>query len=441
MKLIIGNTEERWKGLFQIPIWRRKNARWQLLALLAVVTTALAQPANLLIPMDLTQTDHLKAYGIVYRLLQRGQKAEWLLNYRGGSFLLPVEAQAMKECRLNGVVYQPVSPAELVQIRQTIEQNNMESVMLERPTSLAVYVPPTADPWDDAVRLALEYAGIPYDKVWDEEVLAGKLSQYDWLHLHHEDFTGQYGKFYASYHNTDWYQAEVALNTKMARKLGFAKVSKLKLAIVEMVRQYVAEGGMLFAMCSATDTPDIAWAARNTDICHQVFDGDGIDPDYRSKLDYSGCLAFENFEIVTDPMVYEHSDIDTYQEASVRGPDTYFALFDFSAKFDPVPTMLVQNHVALVKEFLGQNCGFRRSRLKPSTLVMGEIKNTEEVKYIHGNFGQGTWTFLGGHDPEDYTHRVGDPVTDLSLHKNSPGYRLILNNVLFPAAEKKKLKT
>ena len=412
-----------------------------ILAFLAVVSSVFAQPANLLIPMDLTQTDHLKAYGIVYRMLQRGQKAEWLLNYRGGSFLLPVEAQAMKECRLNGVLVESVSSADVVQIRSTIERNNMESVMLERPTRLAVYVPPTADPWDDAVRLALDYAGIPYDKVWDEEVLAGRLPQYDWLHLHHEDFTGQYGKFYASYRSADWYQADVALSSQMAANLGFAKVSRLKLAVVEMVREYMADGGMLFAMCSATDTPDIAWAARNTDICSQVFDGDPVDPDCRSKLDYDGCLAFEGFDVVTDPMVYEHSDIDTYIEATARGPDVYFSLFDFSAKFDPVPCMLVQDHVALVKEFLGQNCGFRRKRLRKNVLIMGEVKNTEEVKYIHGNFGKGTWTFLGGHDPEDYAHRIGDPVTDLSLHKSSPGYRLILNNVLFPAAEKKKLKT
>jgi len=415
--------------------------RGLLLGLLLALSVAAAQPAMVLIPMDLTQTDHLKAYGVVHRLLQRGQKAEWLLNFRGGSFLLPVDAQATKECRLNGVSFQPVSSSDLVQIRQTVEQSNMESVMLERPTRLAVYVPPTADPWDDAVRLALEYAGIDYDKVWDEDVLSGRLGQYDWLHLHHEDFTGQFGKFYASYRSADWYQAEVAINTKTAQKLGFAKVSRLKLAALEQIRKYVADGGMLFAMCSATDTPDIAWAARNTDICAAVFDGDPIDPGYRSKLDFDGCWAFENFELVTDPMVYEHSDIDTYQEATARGPETYTSLFDFSAKFDPVPCMLVQDHVALVPEFLGQNCGFRRSTLKKSVLVMGEVRNTEEVKYIHGNFGQGTWTFLGGHDPEDYAHRIGDPVTDLSLHKNSPGYRLILNNVLFPAAEKKKLKT
>jgi len=408
-------------------------------ALFLLVTTLGAQ--QILIPMDLTQTDHLKAYGIVFRLLQRGQRAEWLLNYRGGSFLLPPDAQATKECRLNGVLFETVDPAQVVQIRSTIEKNNMESVVLERATRIAVYAPPTADPWDDAVRLALGYAGIDYDVVWDKEVLAGRLSQYDWLHLHHEDFTGQFGKFYGSYRQEEWYQKDVMVNTRTAQELGFGKVSRLKLAVIEAIRQYVASGGMLFAMCSATDTPDIAWAARNTDICAAVFDGDPVDPNYAAELDYTGCFAFENFQLITDPLIYEHSDIDTYLEASARGPDVYFSLFDFSAKYDPVPTMLVQDHVALVKEFLGQNCGFRRSRLKKTVLVLGEVANTEEVKYIHGNFGKGTFTFLGGHDPEDYAHRIHDPVTDLALHKNSPGYRLILNNVLFPAAEKKKLKT
>jgi hypothetical protein len=410
------------------------------IALLAAMTSLPAQTA-VLIPMDLTQTDHLRAYGVVHRLLQRGQKVEWLLNFRSGSFLFPPEQQAARECKLNGVTYQTFGPDEVVQIRSTIEKNNMESVMLERPTKLAVYAPPTVDPWDDAVRLVLDYAGIGYDVVWDKEVVAGRLSQYDWLHLHHEDFSGQYGKFYASYQGQPWYQKEVAISTRTAAELGFKKVSRLKLAITELIRKYVADGGMLFAMCSATDTPDIAWAVRNTDICAAVFDGDGIDPAYASKLDFTGCFAFEDFSLMTDPSVYEHSDIDTYIEATARGPDVYFSLFDFSAKYDPVPCMLVQDHVGLVKEFLGQNCGFRRTKVKKNVLVLAEVVNTEELKYIHGNFGKGTFTFLGGHDPEDYAHRIGDPPTDLSLHKNSPGYRLILNNVLFPAAEKKPLKT
>ncbi len=406
-----------------------------------LASSVFAQPADVLVPMDLVQTDHLKAYGVVHRLLQQGGRAEWLLNYRGGSFLVPAGERVLRDCRLNGVAYEPVTGSALAQIRAVIDRENMESVKLERPTRLAVYAPPASEPWDDAVRIALEYAGIEYDQVWDEEVMQSELGKYDWLHLHHEDFTGQYGKFYASYRGADWYRQGVALNTAMAAKLGFAKVSRMKLAVVVAIRQYVADGGMLFAMCSATDTPDIAWAARKTDICDAVFDGDPIDPNYREKLDYTGCLAFEDFNLMTSPTVYEHSDIDTYQETTARGPDMYITLFDFSAKFDPVPCMLVQNHVGLVREFLGQNCGFRRERLKKSALIMGDVRNTEEVKYIHGNSGKGTWTYLAGHDPEDYAHRIGDPVTDLSLYRNSPGYRLILNNVLFPAAEKKKLKT
>ncbi|MCX7757936.1 MAG: asparagine synthetase B [candidate division WOR-3 bacterium] len=397
--------------------------------------------AKILIPMDLTQTDHLKAYGIAYRALELGMPVEWLLNYRGGSFLMPDNIEIAKLCRLRGVLYINITESEEISIRKTIEQENMDAILLEKAPKIGVYVSPTADPWDDAVQLALDYAQIPYDKLWDKEVLEGKLYKYDWLHLHHEDFTGQFGKFHASYHNTDWYQAEVLINKQMAKALGFSKVSKLKLAVAKEIKKYIESGGMVFAMCSATDTPDIAYAAENTDIVPEVFDGDPVDPNYMSKLDYSKCLAFENFTPVTDPYVYEHSDIDTYLEATARGPDVYFSLFDFSAKFDPIPTMLVQNHVALIKEFLGQNCGFRRDKIKKNVIILGEIANTEEVKYIHGKYGKGTFTFLGGHDPEDYAHRIGDPPTNLELHKNSPGYRLILNNVLFPAAEKKPLKT
>jgi hypothetical protein len=430
------------EGMREKPKAKSQRPKVKAAAAVVLLLTGLALGQNMvLIPMDLTQTDHLKAYGVAYRLLQRGGRVEWLLNYRGGSFLFAPDAQAVNDCRLNGVSYQAASPADVVTIRSTIDANNMESVVLERATRLAVYAPPTADPWDDAVRLTLDYAGIKYDLVWDDDVLAGRLKDYDWVHLHHEDFTGQFGKFYAGYRQEKWYQDEVAISLRSAAKHGYKKVSRLKLAIVEQIRQYVADGGMLFAMCSATDTPDIAWAARNTDICAPVFDGDPIDPNYAAKLDFDGCFAFENFTLVTDPMVYEHSNIDTYLEATARGQDVYISLFDFSAKYDPVPTMLVQDHTGLVKEFLGQNCGFRRTVLKKDVLVMGEVVNSEEVKYIHGNFGKGTFTFLGGHDPEDYAHRIGDKPTEPALHKNSPGYRLILNNVLFPAAEKKQLKT
>jgi hypothetical protein len=391
--------------------------------------------------MDLAQTDHLKSYGIAYHALQKGINVEWLLNYRGGSFLMIPGEGVEKECRAKGVVYEMVAPGAEVELRKTIENSNMDAIVLEKAPKVGVYAPPNKEPWDDAVRLALDYAEIPYDRLWDQEVLAGKLSEYDWVHLHHEDFTGQYGKFYGSYRSTDWYQSDVTLNEKTARELGFAKVSKLKLAVIAAIKRYVENGGMMFAMCSATDTPDIALAAENTDICDAVFDGDGIDPNYQNKLNYDAGFAFENYHLITDPMIYEHSDIDTYLEATARGPDVYFQLFDFSAKYDPVPTMLVQDHVSLVKEFLGQNCGFRRDKLKKKVVILGELANTEEVKYIHGNLGKGTFTFLGGHDPEDFEHRIGDPPTNLELHRDSPGYRLILNNVLFPAAQKKPLKT
>jgi hypothetical protein len=396
---------------------------------------------KMLIPMDLTQTDHLMAYGITYAALQNGINVEWLLNYRGGSFFLNEDANIMKLCQVRGVRFELVNSAQEVEIRKTIEKENMDAILLEKAPKIAVYVSPNQKPWDDAVRLALDYAKIPYDRVWDKEVLEGKLSKYDWLHLHHEDFTGQYGKFAAQYYNADWYKADVATNVAMAKLLGYNKVSKLKLAVIKEIKRYIETGGMVFAMCSATDTPDIALAADATDIVPSDFDGDPVDPNCFKKLNYNNCLAFENFTPVLDPIVYEHSDIDVYLEASARGPNVYFSLFDFSAKYDPVPTMLVQDHVALVKEFLGQNCGFRRDKIKKNILILGEVSGTEEIKYIHGNFGKGTFTFLGGHDPEDFTHRIGDPPTNLELHKNSPGYRLILNNVLFPAAEKKPLKT
>lgn len=346
-----------------------------------------------------------------------------------------------KECALEGVRMEIIQPSGVLDIYQTIENSNMESILLEKAPKIAVYIPENFEPWDDAVTLALEYAKIPYDQVWDENVLKGKLTKYDWLHLHHEDFTGQYGKFYGAYRNAEWYQEEVKKNEAMAKKLGFSKVSKLKQAIALAIKNYINQGGFVFSMCSACDTWEIALAAQFTDICHNVFDGDPFDNNANGKLDYNQCLAFENFKVILDPLIYEHSDIDVSIEAQMRGPNTYFSLFDFSAKIDPVPTMLVQNHTSLVKEFLGQCTGFKKNLLKPSVLILGEVSGTEEVKYLHGNYGKGTFTYLGGHDPEDYQHFVGDPPTDLRNFKNSPGYRLILNNVLFPAARKKELKT
>jgi len=405
-------------------------------------TAALAQ--KILIPMDQTQTDHLKAYGVTYWVLKQNVNVEWLLNYRGGAFMTDNRPAIQKELRLRGVNYEELTPAQVLNVYATIEDNNMEIVLLEKAARIAVYSPPGKQPWDDAVTLALTYAEIDYTVVWDQEVMSGKLSDYDWLHLHHEDFTGQYGKFYASYRQHDWYQNEVKDNETVARQLGFKKVAEEKKAVARTIKKYVAEGGFLFAMCSATDALDIALAAENVDIAATVYDGDPADPRANEKLDFTKCLAFENFKLYTDPMLYEYSDIDvppSFQAVAPGAEADYFSLFEFSAKWDPVPTMLTQCHVGVIKGFMGQTTGFRRSLLKKSVVIMGEVVGGEQVKYIHNNHGRGTFTFLAGHDPEDYQHFVGDPPTRLELHKNSPGYRLILNNVLFPSARKKERKT
>ena len=403
------------------------------------------QASKILIPMDMEQADHLKAYGVAYWCLQNGVNVEWLLNYRGGSFMTDDLSQIAEVCRLKGVSFDQISGGDEAGIKKTIEENNMETVILEKAPKIAIYAPPSRknEPWDDAVNLALTYADIPFDVVWDPDVLAGKLSQYDWLHLHHEDFTGQFGKFYAAYRNTLWYKQDKALNEKTAQELGFAKVSKLKLAVVDAINQYIADGGFLFAMCSATDTYDIARAAYKTDVVPAEFDGDAVDPDCNQRLDFSRTLAFENFECITNPLIYEHSNIDTSptRGAGMNPQTDYFTLFDFSAKWDPVPTMLVQDHTNIIDGFWGQCTGFNKQFVKKSVTVLAETEGKNEAKYIHGNYGKGTFTFLGGHDPEDYQHMIGDPPTDLALHKHSPGYRLILNNVLFPAAKKKERKT
>jgi hypothetical protein len=410
--------------------------------LLLVLLLPLYAWSEILIPMDLTQTDHLKAYGIAFKALENKFQVRWLLNYRGGSFLIPDNSDTEGQCNIKGVRFEVVSTAGVATILEEMQQGNMDAVVLEKEPRIAVYTPPNLQPWDDAVTLALTYADIKYDKIWDEEVLSGKLNDYDWIHLHHEDFTGQYGKFYGSFRNVPWYQNDVRVNEEMASRLGYAKVWQLKQAVVEKIRNFVINGGFLFAMCAATDTFDIALSAHNVDICDAVFDGDGIDPDYKSKLDYSRTFAFENYDLRTNPYEYEFSDIDGSDYAELRGPEAdYFQLFDFSAKYDPVPTMLTQCHVNMINGFLGQTTTFRKPYLKKSVIVLAEVPGADEVKYIHGNIGKGTFTFYGGHDPEDYQHKIGDPETVLDLHKNSPGYRLILNNVLFPAAEKKKLKT
>lgn len=397
-----------------------------------------------LIYMDLQQADHLKAYGIAYWIIEKGINVEWLLNYRGGSFLVDYYPEVERELRLRGVSNSVITGSQVAQIYAIIEEENMEVVLLEKAPSIAVYTPDSKQPWDDAVTLALAYAEIPYEKIWDKEVLGGELDKYDWLHLHHEDFTGQYGKFYASFRNSPWYIEEVKRNETMASDLGFKKVSELKKAVVQTIRDYVLRGGFLFAMCSATDTFDIALAALKLDIVPDVFDGDPPESGSQAKLNFSQTFAFKNFVLEMNPFLYEYSDIDIplSYSAPLRGADAdAFTLFEFSAKYDAVPTMLTQNHVNVIKGFMGQTTALRRSRIKDAVVIMGEIPDTEIVKYIHGNQGRGTFTFLGGHDPEDYQHAVGDPPTQLSLHRNSPGYRLILNNVLFPAAKKKKRKT
>lgn len=393
--------------------------------------------------MDLEQTDHLKAYGITFHALQKEVKADWLLNFRGGSFLIDYSNEIANECRLENVSFSSLSLSEAAQIYSEVqsEENNMDVIRLEKAPKIAVYVPPGFQPWDDAVTMVLEYAKVPYDKIWNDEILLGDLSKYDWLHLHHEDFTGQYGKFYASFSSAQWYIDQQVQYENNAKQNGFRKVSDMMKTVAVDIKNYVGQGGFLFAMCSATDSYDISLASLNTDICAQMYDGDAADPDAQQKLDFSNTLAFENFKLEMNPYVYEYSDIDIQPLEIGNQQNDYFTLFDFSAKYDPVPTMLTQNHVNVVRGFMGQTTMFRRSTLKKSLVVMGEREGTDQVRYIHGNFGRGTFTFYGGHDPEDYQHAVGDPPTDLSLFKNSPGYRLILNNILFPAATKKKQKT
>ncbi|MEL6649975.1 MAG: asparagine synthetase B [Bacteroidota bacterium] len=397
----------------------------------------------LLIPMDYAQSDHLKAYGMAYWVLTYQVEVEWLLNYRGGSFMFRHASPFEKELMVRGIKYEKISDGRSSEILAmlTAEDVNMDAVKLEKAPNIAVYSPKNKQPWDDAVTLALTYAEIPYEVVYDEEVLQGELAEYDWLHLHHEDFTGQFGKFYASYRNQAWYQEEVKSQQSTARMFGYSKVSDMKLAVAKEIRSYLQEGGFLFAMCSATDTYDIALSADDVDICEHMFDGDPADPNAQAKLDYTKSLAFKDFQLVRSPFQYEFSDIDANLGRRVPEHMDYFTLFEFSAKWDPVPTMLTQNHTRTVKGFMGQTTSFRNSVLKPDVLVMGELKAYNEARYIHGNAGKGMWTYYGGHDPEDYRHYVGEDPTDLALHPSSPGYRLILNNILFPAARKKKQKT
>jgi len=399
--------------------------------------------SKIFIPMDLTQTDHLKAYGITFNGLKRGLKADWLLNYKGGSFMLDYSERVVMDCRIRNVTYELIDNIQLVDIYSFVqsEDQNMDVIRLEKAPEIAVYVPPGFQPWDDAVTLVMEYAEVEYDKIWIGEILSDKLGKYDWLHLHHEDFSGQFGKFYSSYRGARWYQENQLLFEKEAARFGYKKVSEMEKEIVRTIKNFIGQGGFLFAMCSATDSYDIALAADNVDIVDKMYDGDAPDANAQDQLEFDKTLAFENFNLEMNPMVYEYSDIDIQQNEIGMERNDYFTLFEFSAKFDPVPTMLTQNHVNVVKGFMGQTTMFRKNKIKNSVILLAERAGTDQIKYIHGKYGRGTFTFYGGHDPEDYRHAVNDPPTELTLYKNSPGYRLILNNILFPAAKKKKQKT
>lgn len=417
-------------------------SKWKLTVLL-VFLVSFSRAASILIPMDEDQKNHLKAYGIAFWTLKNGAQADWLLNYRGGSFMMAYTQGLENECKIRGVSYEVIPDSRVTAILTEISDPavNMDLVKLEKAPRIAVYSPKNKLPWDDAVTLVLTYAEIPYDILYDEEVLKSELPKYDWLHLHHEDFTGQYGRFWQSFRNQSWYIEDVRLQEATARRNGFKKVSEMKLAVAQNIRNFCAGGGFLFAMCSGTDSFDIALAAAGVDICESMFDGDGADPGAQSKLDFGQTFAFRDFRLELNPNVIEFSNIDSTPFRTLTQTNDFFTLFDFSAKWDVVPTMLTQNHDRVVKGFMGQTTAFRREVLKPEVLVMGETKAANEARYIHGEFGKGQWTFYGGHDPEDYQHAVGDPPTDLNLHPGSAGYRLILNNVLFPAAKKKKQKT
>ncbi len=399
----------------------------------------------LFLVMDKTQKNHLKAYGIAYWVLKKNLEVDWLLNYKGGSFAFKHAKELESELNVRGVGYQVISDAQYNQILNEIANPdaNMDVMKLEKPPKVAVYSPKTKQPWDDAVTLVLTYAEIPYETIFDDDVMGDKLSTYDWLHLHHEDFTGQYGKFYAAFRNEPWFQKEKQESERIATKYGFSKVSQLKLAVVKKIRNFCAGGGFMFAMCSATDTFDIALAAEGVDICESVYDGDAADRNAQQRLNFNNTFAFKDFQLEMNAYVYEYSNIDnqSHERPGLNEKTDFFQLFKFSAKYDPIPTMLTQNHENLINGFMGQTTAFKKKLIKSEVLVMGETKSASEARYIHGTFAKGTWTFYGGHDPEDYQHFVGEEPTDLKLHPNSPGYRLILNNILFPAAKKKKKKT
>lgn len=419
-----------------------KARKWTFLVILLLLIQT-AHAAFILIPMDENQANHLKAYGITFWALEQGVEVKWLLNYRGGSFLVEHQQTIASECLVRGVSFETLADGQANNLLTDIarEDINQDAVSMQKAPRVAVYSPPNKQPWDDAVTLVLKYAEIKFDVIYDEEILNGKLKEYDWLHLHHEDFTGQFGKFFQAYQHMPWYQEEVRINRELAQKMGFLKVSEMKKVIARQIHQYIETGGFLFAMCAATDTYDITQSAQGVDICESMYDGDPADPNMNDKLDFNNTLAFHDFTINRNPYEYNFSNIDVSQTRRVTREQDFFTLFQFSAKWDPVPTMLCQNHVNMIKGFMGQTTAYNKDLVKPNVLVMGENKAANEARYIHGETGKGFWTYYGGHDPEDYQHFVGDPATDLNLYPNSPGYRLILNNVLFPAAKKKKQKT
>ena len=435
-------SESSYKGDFA-----RKRSLFTFFVLICFFHLKL-KATHLIIPMDEVQKNHLKSYGIAFYALEKQFEVDWLLNYRGGSFALKLNNNILKECKIRGVSFEIIADVQYNRIVSEISKPeiNQDVIKLEKAPKIAVYSPKNKQPWDDAVTLVMSYAEIPYDILYDEEIIGEELSKYDWLHLHHEDFTGQYGKFWSSYKNAPWFKEYVRFNEGIAGKLGFDKVSELKLAVAIKIKNFVSQGGFMFAMCAATDSYDIALAAQNVDICQSMFDGDPNDPQMQTKLNYLNGFAFKNYVLINNPHEYEFSTIDAtkdhyklFQSKGMQGD--IFTLFDFSAKWDPVPTMLCQNHTSIIKGFMGQTTSFRKNNLRSDVLIMGETKAINSARYIHGDYGKGTWTFYGGHDPEDHTHRVSDPPTDLNLYPNSPGYRLILNNVLFPAAKKRQRKT
>jgi len=429
-----------------IKMFRFKITYSLLLVFVGLCLSLQCRATQLLIPMDNSQSNHLKAYGIAYWSLENGVVIEWLLNYKGGSFLMPHLQEIERELKIRGVKYQVITDGQVASIKAEIANPdvNMEVIQLEKAPKIAVYTPPNKQPWDDAVTMVLEYAEIKYDKIYDSAIVMGMLPKYDWLHLHHEDFTGQYGKFYSSASFQPWYKEQVRTTEANARQFGYKKASLFKLAVAKNIKNFVLGGGFLFTMCSGTDSYDIALSAEGVDICDNIYDGDPSDPGAQKKLDFNKALAFQDFTLNRDPYFYEYSNIDASDlrnNFTIREAEDYFTLFEYSAKWDVVPTMLTQCHTNIVKGFMGQTTDFRKDFIKPNVLVMGETKSIGTARYLHGEYGQGMWTFYGGHDPEDYQHFVGDPPTDLNLHPNSPGYRLILNNILFPAAKKKKRKT